>query len=89
MAKINLTYKAIGIIEGYIWQPTNDKCQKEFDIVFSKNDKPFTTKFESLEDIKNIICNDGDFKSCEILEGELIIDGYYDNKRIRRVLSLV
>jgi len=89
MNKQYITYKAIGTIKGNIWMP-NIECTKDFNINFSKdNSLPFTTNFETLEDIKNHITNDGDFRSCEISEGELIVTLHYGNRTISHCLDLI
>jgi hypothetical protein len=81
------TYKAVGTIQGKIWMPSCI-CEKEFSIKFSREDVPFRVKFETLEDIKNHITNDGDFQSCEIIGGILIVTMHYSNRTIERVINL-
>jgi len=81
------TYKAVGTIEGKIWMPSV-LAEKEFNINFSRKDEPFKVKFNTLEDIKNHITNDGDFQSCEIIEGALIVTLHYGNRTIEHVINL-
>jgi len=82
------SYHATGEVKGNIWMPYCE-CTKEFNISFSRDDKkPFSRFFETLDDIKNHITNDGDFRSCEIEWGFLEVTMHYGNRTITRHINL-
>ena len=83
------TYNAYGQIRGNIWMPYTE-CTKDFSINFSRDQKkPFARYFETLEDIKNHITNDGDFRSCIIDYGYLKVTMHYQNRTITHYIDLI
>ena len=64
---------------GDIWMP-DVECTKESTTVFTPEDRPFTSKWTGLRDALLQITNDGDFRSCVINWGIMVIrwwDGKY------------
>ena len=57
-----------GVIRGGIWWPYGADCTKEFKIVYTPDEKPFTRKWEGIRQALLDITNDGDFSSCSIYE---------------------
>jgi len=85
------TYKAHGTITGLIWSGL--ACSEDFNITLSRYfDQPFVKNFGTVEELRKIICTDGDFERCEILEGILVITLHYsigDTKRtIQKTINL-
>jgi len=82
------TYQAIGQVRGNIWMPCTE-CTMEFNEAFSRDQSiPFTYPFDNLDDIKNHLTNNGNFRSCVIDEGMLIVTLHYMNRTITRYLDL-
>ena len=58
-------FRIYGEVKGHIWLP-DIECTKEFNVRFSREQKPFGIQATRLRDALLHITRDGDFQSCAI-----------------------
>lgn len=68
------TFVIRGFLVGYIWQP-GAECWKDLAFRF-EHDKAGITKSAGYNSLRDALCaatNDGDFRTCAVAQGELVI----------------
>lgn len=77
-----------GQVQGAIWWPVGAVCTKEFDVRFTREQRPFRVGAETLRDALLHVTNDGDFQGAVITYALLSVERTKGSRRVIRTVEL-